>query len=64
MEFKVNEDLCIGCGACINLTNETVFKMNDEGFAYADNKEVNNNLEDAKMAVDACPTNAISIIEE
>ena len=32
MKVKVNEDACIGCGACAAICDE-VFEMNDEGLS-------------------------------
>lgn len=63
-KVKVNQDVCIGCGACVALAEE-VFNFNDEGFAEA---KPNNNILD-KMdeevkenvidAIEGCPTSAI-----
>ena len=57
----VNDEACIGCGACISLDPEH-FEFNDEGLSYATNNE---NLEssDLASAISSCPTSAISIDE-
>lgn len=68
-KVKVNEDACIGCGACTAIASD-VFSFNDEGFAEA-NKD-NNILdkmdeslkEDVIDALEGCPTNAIEKISE
>lgn len=61
MNFKVDKDTCIGCGACIN-TCEEVFDYDDDGLA----KVISNNITDesiidsATNAMNACPVGAIS----
>ena len=34
MKVKVQDDLCIGCGACAAICSE-VFELNDEGISEA-----------------------------
>lgn len=61
MNFKVDKDTCIGCGACIN-TCEEVFDYDDDGLA----KVISNNITDENIidsatdAMNACPVGAIS----
>lgn len=61
MNFKVDKDTCIGCGACVN-TCEEVFDYDDDGLA----KVISNNITDeniielATEAMNACPVGAIS----
>ena len=61
MNFKVDKNTCIGCGACIN-TCEEVFDYDDDGLA----KVISNNITDegiidlATEAMNACPVGAIS----
>lgn len=72
MKVKVNQDACIGCGACAAICDE-VFLINDEGLSEVkkdeDNKDlefvsVKENLQDeVRDAVDSCPTGAIEIEE-
>lgn len=61
-KIKVNQDACIGCGACVAIDSEH-FTFNDEGLSSV---ITNNNLEseDLRNAIDSCPTSAISISEE
>lgn len=60
MNFKVDKNTCIGCGACIN-TCEEVFDYDDDGLA----KVISNNITDegiidlATEAMNACPVGAI-----
>lgn len=59
MKVKVNEDACIGCGACCAICDE-VFEMNDEGLSSVIVDEVSEDLEDnAREAIESCPTGAI-----
>lgn len=59
MKVKVNEDACIGCGACAAICDE-VFEINDEGISTVRVDEVSENDEDAcKEAIESCPTGAI-----
>lgn len=61
MKAKVYTDRCIGCGQC-EATCSDVFRINDEGIAETIVEEINKNLEeDAQMAADGCPTDAIEI---
>lgn len=57
----VNDETCIGCGACIAIDNEH-FDFNDNGRSYVISNE---NLEsnDLSNAIESCPVAAISIID-
>lgn len=59
----VNPDLCIGCGLCVSTAPE-VFRLNENGIseAYAETPEYAK--EQVEEAVNSCPVNAISIIDE
>lgn len=61
MKLKVNEDLCIGCGACQAVCPE-VFEVDELAKTIVDTvpKEVE---EDAIDAKEGCPTSAIEEIE-
>ena len=59
MKVKVNDDACIGCGACAAIAPE-VFEINDEGLSSAINEEVSaENVDSCKEAIESCPTGAI-----
>lgn len=68
-KIKVNQDACIGCGACMAIASD-VFEINDEGLAEA--KENNNIIDtmeeelknDVMDALEGCPTSAIYIVED
>jgi len=60
MIVKVDPDLCIGCGLCVN-TVPNVFEM-DEDKAVAKAGAVDTADEDSvKQMVEDCPVNAISV---
>ena len=69
MKVKVNQEACIGCGACQAIA-PSVFQFSDEG--YAETKEETNNLDtmeeelknDVMDALEGCPTSAIVEVEE
>ena len=65
MKVKVNQDACIGCGACTSIAEE-LFKINDAGLSEAKVEEVAADLvEKATEAIDSCPTGAIEeVVEE
>lgn len=61
MKVKVNQDACIGCGACAAIC-EDIFEINDEGLSVAKVEEVSEELKDAAVeAGEACPTGAIEV---
>lgn len=64
MKVKVNGN-CIGCGNCVMMTDEKVFKFNDENLAEAIVDEVPKDMEETvKEAIDACPVDAIEEVKE
>ncbi len=60
--LKVDENKCIGCGACVSIVPE-VFDFNDEGYAMVKetitSEDLENNKEDITEAAEGCPTSAI-----
>lgn len=59
MKIKVNQDACIGCGAC-HAISEDLFEMNEDGLSQAKVSEVPEDKKDqANEAVESCPTGAI-----
>lgn len=57
----VDENSCIGCGACISI-DPTHFTFSDDGLSNVTSNE-NLETEDLTNAIESCPTNAISISE-
>lgn len=64
-KIKLNNELCIGCGACVSISD--VFEFDDDGYAFV--KEENfEKLDDLKKeevidSKEGCPVDAISIEE-
>lgn len=59
MLMEVDQDLCISCGACIDICPE-VFTWNDDDKAEAGPDEVPQDVdEQAREAAESCPTDAI-----
>jgi len=64
MKVKVNQEACIGCGACQAIAEE-VFEINDEGLSEVKVNEVSSELvEKAKEAIESCPTEAIVEVKD
>lgn len=64
MKVKVDQNACIGCGACVSICPD-VFSFNDEGFAQAITEAVpEEDVERVREAIEGCPTEAISEIKE
>jgi ferredoxin len=64
MKIKVNQEACIGCGACMAVA-EDLFDFNDEGTSYVKVDEVSEeNKEQANDAIETCPTGAIEEVSE
>jgi len=61
-KLYVNEEACIGCGACVAIDGAH-FDFNDDGLSEVINNE-NIDTEEAQNAVSSCPTNAISYVED
>ena len=66
-KITVKENQCIGCGACVGITDRKVFDFNDEDFAYAKEENFDELDEETKESVidakEGCPTDAIEIEE-
>lgn len=64
MKVKVNQEACIGCGACQALVPD-VFEIDDNGLAVAKEEEVETELvEEVVDALEGCPTSAIEEITD
>lgn len=61
MKAKVNEK-CIGCGACVAITDSKIFDYNDDGLAICVVEKIKEeDLSIAEEAANGCPTGAIEI---
>ncbi|WP_372795926.1 ferredoxin [Pontiella sp.] len=59
MKFTVDQNQCIGCGACESICPD-VFKMPDDKAQVILNPVPENRQPDALAAEDGCPVGAIS----
>lgn len=57
-KVKVNQDLCIGCGACTGIAAD-IFTFNDDGKAEATGVVTADNEASVDEAVAGCPVQAI-----
>ena len=61
MNINVNQDACIGCGACAAIADD-LFELNDEGLSEAKVDTVPEDQTDkATEAMESCPTGAIEL---
>lgn len=59
MKVYVDQDLCIACGACIDIC-PAVFDWNEEGLSQVIVNEVPEDAEEcAREAIESCPSDAI-----
>ena len=64
MKIRVNQEACIGCGACQALVPD-IFEIDDNGLAIAKDVKIDEELKDEVIdAVEGCPTSAIEEIDE
>lgn len=64
MKLKVNEDMCIGCGACQAACSE-VFQIGDSRLAEVVVDEISEDLKESALdAKEGCPVAAIEEISE
>ena len=59
MNFKIEKDKCIGCGACVSIC-ESVYEFDNEGLVIIKSQPNEKNLKDAIEGLEACPTDAIT----
>lgn len=59
MKVNVDQDKCIGCGACVSISPEN-FDFNEDGLSVAISDEVTEKTINAK---EACPVYAINVSE-
>jgi ferredoxin len=61
VRVEVDQDLCIGCGTCVDLCPEIFEWSEQEEKARAAGDEVPDGLKDAcQEATESCPTDAIT----
>ena len=62
-KVKVDQSLCIGCGFCMTQASD-VFKSNSQGLSEAKVETVSDENKDVVIAMEGCPTGAISIEDD
>lgn len=63
MKVKVNQEACIGCGACVAIADE-VFDINDNGLSEVKVDIVSEeNKEKVQEAIESCPSAAIEEVK-
>ena len=61
MKVKVNQDACIGCGACFSIA-EDIFEMDENGLSKEKVEVVEEDKQEmAQEAAESCPTAAITV---
>lgn len=64
MKVEVNQDTCVGCGACVSIYPD-VFSFNDDGLAVAITEAIEEGKEEVvEEAIESCPTDAILKIND
>ena len=64
MKAIVDQDICIGCGACVS-TYPKIFSFNEDGKATATDKDISEIFTDfPEDCAEICPVSAISITKE
>lgn len=59
-KMKVNQELCIGCGACVDACPNEVFFMSDDGKSKVTEGK---DCENPDECIGLCPVGAISVDE-
>lgn len=59
MNVAVNQEECVGCGACAELAPE-VFRMNDDEKSEVYGKVTPENKSEVQDAIDTCPVSCIA----
>ncbi len=60
VKIKVDQDLCIGCGMCINMCPD-VFIYNEESLSTVKSDLEEFNLQSVEEAREICPVDAITV---
>lgn len=62
-KVKVDQDICIGCGACFG-NYPDCFEMTDDGLAKEKTPVTDEQKEEQEEAIEICPVGAIQEVEE
>lgn len=61
MKVILDQNKCIGCGACVAISPENFDFVEEEGVSTVKNEEVTDKTYEAK---DSCPVYAIDVVED
>lgn len=62
MEASIGSDVCVGCGACVDICPEVFEMSEDDDVAEVKVDEVPEDAEEScREAVESCPVEAITI---
>ncbi len=62
-KIKIDEELCMGCGACEG-TAPDYFELGDDGKAKVKKQYDEEGKDIIEEAIDGCPAGAIELVEE
>jgi ferredoxin len=60
MKAQVDQEACIGCGACVDICPD-VFKMEDDTVTASVQELSEESVKSVKEAQDTCPVDAIAV---
>lgn len=63
MKIKVNQEICIGCGACVSTCDNFEMVETSKGYKAKVKEEDVEEIGCNKDAMDSCPVDAIKINE-
>lgn len=55
----INQEICVGCGACVEIAGD-VFRFNNDEKAEVYGEVTEANEKEVQEAIDTCPVSAIS----
>lgn len=62
---EIDQDACMRCGTCVSLTDEKIFRFDDNGDVEVVESELTSeNRAKVQEAADSCPTRAIIVKDE
>jgi ferredoxin len=61
-DIRINRDLCMGSGQCLIYAPAT-FDLDEESISIVIDPDADS-LEDIQVAIDTCPTHAISLVQQ
>ncbi len=62
LKIRIDRSICMGSGVCVNYASQT-FDQDGEARAFVLDP-VGNSLEEIQIAIEGCPTGAISLAQQ